>query len=311
MNDYILPKFLDKVTIPPIKCQGIKTKLVQWILSNSILHKESTWVEPFLGSGVVGFNSGARHALMNDINPHIINFYISLQSNLINEFIIREYLEKEGYFLSTKGESHYYKIRDRFNAKHDPLDFLFLSRAGFNGVMRFNSHGLFNIPFCKKPNRFSKSYITKIVNQVSAIQFIIQKNSWKFTNKDFEAIITSAKSNDFIYCDPPYYGRHVDYYNSWNESSELKLYELLKSLKTNFILSTWHSNKYRKNPNIEKLWSKFKILTGEHFYHIGAKEINRNSIKEAIILNFEPFNEIDFGLKQLTIWDNKTYQVST
>ena len=311
MNDYILPKFLEKVTIPPIKCQGIKTKLVQWILSNSILHKESTWIEPFLGSGVVGFNSGAQYALMNDINPHIINFYISLQSNTINEFTIREYLEKEGYFLSVKGESHYYKIRDRFNAKHDPLDFLFLSRSGFNGVMRFNSSGNFNIPFCKKPNRFSKAYITKIVNQVSAIRAIIKINSWKFTNQDFETIITSAKSNDFIYCDPPYYGRHVDYFNSWDESNEYSLYELLKSSKAKFILSTWHSNKYRSNPSIEKLWSNFKILTREHFYHIGAKEINRNSIKEAIILNFEPFTTIDFGLKQLTIWDNKTYQVAT
>ena len=43
----------DKVFVPPIKIQGIKTKLVPIIKKNVILEKTSVWIEPFMGSGVV------------------------------------------------------------------------------------------------------------------------------------------------------------------------------------------------------------------------------------------------------------------
>jgi hypothetical protein len=57
-----------KVIIPPIKSQGIKTKLVPWI--KDIAPKVSgRWIEPFLGTGVVAFNAGYRKAILNDTNP--------------------------------------------------------------------------------------------------------------------------------------------------------------------------------------------------------------------------------------------------
>ena len=46
----------EKIFVPPLKIQGIKTKLVPLIRENVILDKETIWYEPFMGSGVVGFN---------------------------------------------------------------------------------------------------------------------------------------------------------------------------------------------------------------------------------------------------------------
>jgi DNA adenine methylase len=57
-----------------------------------------------------------------------------------------------------------------------------------------------------------------------------------------------------IYADPPYAGRHVDYFNSWSEADEIDLADVLKQLSCGFILSTWHSNEFRKNALIEKNW---------------------------------------------------------
>lgn len=91
-----------------------------------------------------------------------------------------------------------------------------------------------------------------------------------------------------IYCDPPYIGRHADYFNNWNEKDENELAKCLSSVPCRFILSTWHSNDYRKNPFIDTLWSKFYMLTRDHFYHVGASEKNRNSMTEALVTNFEP-----------------------
>ena len=97
-----------------------------------------------------------------------------------------------------------------------------------------------------------------------------------------------ANKDDIIYCDPPYIGRNTAYYNNWTEKDELDLYNLLYKFNGKFILSTWYKNKYRENEFIKKLWSNFNIITREHFYYVGGKEVNRNSMIEALIMNFEP-----------------------
>src|SRR4030066_225288 len=138
------------VRVPPLKCQGIKTKLVEWIKDHAILENDGTWIEPFMGSGVVGFNVGPN-------------------------------------------------------------------RACFNGVMRFNKKGAFNVPFGHKPERFAKAYITKITNQIKYVADALSQYDWQFVCQDFRKTISSASQDDFVYCDPPYIGRHVDYFNSWSE----------------------------------------------------------------------------------------------
>lgn len=282
-----------RVIVPPIKSQGIKTKLVPWIMELAP-KTNGRWIEPFLGTGVVAFNSGYKKAILNDANPHIINFYKAVQHKEITGASMKRYLEKEGKLLSNAGNEgydHYRKIRDRFNADFSPYDFIFLSRAGFNGMMRFGKKGNWNIPFCKKPNRFSQPYITKICNQVNNVSLIMgQEPDWIFYNEGFYDIIPRATRNDIIYCDPPYFGRYVDYYNGWSEKGEELLFYLLSETKAKFILSTWHHNEWRKNEMVDKFWNKFNMVTKDHFYHSGGKIENRRTIVEALVCNFD----IDF-----------------
>lgn len=276
-----------KVNVPPIKSQGIKTKLVPWI--NSIVPHgfEGRWIEPFMGTGVVAFNLAPKHALLCDTNPHLVNFYQSISDGEITPELVKAYLETEGANLLEKGESHYYEIRDRFNDKHSSLDFLFLNRAGFNGMIRFNRKGGFNIPFCRKLQRFAQAYVTKIVNQVSHVRQLLKVKDFSFKCQSFEETIAIANSEDIIYCDPPYIGRHVDYYNGWDGEHEETLYKVLSRTPAKFILSTWHHNDFRENEYIKLLWEKFNILTREHFYHVGASENNRNPMIEAIVTNYD------------------------
>lgn len=278
-----------KVIVPPIKSQGIKTKLVPWIISQ-IPNREGRWIEPFMGTGVVGFNAAFKSAWMSDINPHLVAFYSAIQSYEITPEKVDDYLTKEGIALANAGDQgydHYRLVRSRFNSgKGDPLDFLFLNRAGFNGMIRFSKNG-WNIPFCQKPNRFIGMLKTKIVNQVIRVQGVI-KNEWRFSCGDFRSVILDAGADDVIYCDPPYHGRHTDYFTKWTEKEEQELAQLLKATKAKFILSTWNNSDYRVNESVAKYWSDFNILKREHFYHAGAKEANRRSIVEALIMNFDP-----------------------
>ncbi len=277
-----------RIIVPPIKTQGIKTKLVPWIKDHTQMKGSGKWIEPFMGSGVVGFNIRPSKAVFSDNNPHIIKFYQEINSGKITAGIVRNFLEKEGAILKERGKEFYYEVRERFNDSHEPLDFLFLNRSCFNGMIRFNRKGGFNVPFNHKPERFAKSYVTKIVNQVKNVQELCKLNQWKFVCQDFEKTFKLAEKEDFIYCDPPYAGRHTDYFNSWDEEKDRELFNLLSRTKANFVLSTWHSNEYRENQRIKDYWSNFHIVTQSHFYHLGAKEKNRKPMLEALVMNNMP-----------------------
>lgn len=276
-----------RTVVPPIKCQGIKTKLVPWVRAIIPPDFDGTWIEPFMGSGVVAFNMRPKKAILADTNPHLIAFYKAISEKRITSSSVRQFLEKEGAeLLRTEGE-YYYTVRERFNDRHDPIDFLFLNRSCFNGMIRFNRKGGFNVPFCRKPNRFAKSLITKIANQVQAVSDAMSVGDYEFRMQPFTETIALAKDCDLLYCDPPYIDRHVDYFNGWDESHELELDAALASAPCPFILSTWHHNDYRHNTYIDSLWSKYNMLTREHFYHVGGSEDNRNPMIEALVTNFE------------------------
>lgn len=283
------------VIIPPIKSQGIKTKLVPWIndliLQSGLDLQNTNWIEPFFGTGVVGLNSiVGGNRIVGDTNPHIISFYEQVQNGEITPQNMRTYLEQEGQILCESEEDgyvHFREIKNRFNTDHSSFDFIFLSRAGFNGMMRFNRKGEWNIPFCKKANRFAPAYITKICNQIKESSKVIQSHDWTFYNQDFIDTINMAQEGDIIYCDPPYFGRYVDYYNGWTEKDEERLYNALINTPAHFILSTWHHNEFRHNEMMDKYWNQFHVETQEHFYHGGGHIENRHAIVEALVFNFE------------------------
>ena len=276
-----------KVFVPPLKIQGIKTKIVPLIRETVDIDEDTTWVEPFMGSGVVGFNIAHKRAIFADTNPHIIEFYNAIKHGIITPAIVRNFLEENGKKLSEMDDKYYYEVRDRFNAEHAPLDFLFLNRSCFNGMMRFNKNNDFNVPYGHKPDRFAKAYVTKIVNQVAHIEKLLQVNDWSFVCQSFEKTIAGCPEKSFIYCDPPYIGRHVDYYDSWDEHLENILHDKLLESGEKFMLSTWDHNDFRENNYITTLWNDCFKTTKRHFYHVGAKEENRNSIIEALLTNYE------------------------
>lgn len=284
---------MTKTIVPPIKSQGIKTKLVPWIESLIPDDFDGLWVEPFMGTGAVGFNIKCRKALMCDTNPHLINFYNAIKSGEITPEQTRKFLNREGTLLLEKGQDHYYEIRERFNEDKDPMDFLFINRSCFNGMIRFNRKGGFNVPFCRKPNRFAQAYVTKITNQVDKISAILEKRDISFVCQTFMETIKMADGDSIIYCDPPYIDRHADYFNGWEDEDEKQLFHSLQKSESQFILSTWHHNDYRENTYIPSLWSQYNVLTKEHFYHVGASEKNRSSMIEALVTNIDTKNMDD------------------
>ena len=279
-----LPSRIDRVKVPPIKCQGIKTKLVPFILSSIRWQGTGRWVEPFVGSGVVVLNLLPERAMLTDVNPHVIRFFQDISSGVLTPQRVREFLEREGSMLLKSGGEHYYEVRERFNSSPSSFDFLFLNRSCFNGLIRFNGKGEFNVPFGKKPNRFRQAYITKIVNQVAQFAQAIRERKWEFKQASWREAITEATDDDFVYADPPYIGRHTDYYNEWSAEEAQQLLSGLRQLDGGFALSTWKENRYRANEYLPEATADLTIKTTRHFYHVGSREEFRNSIEEALVI---------------------------
>lgn len=129
-------------------------------------------------------------ALLNDANPHLINFYRWLKKGL------RASIPMEN------DEGLFYQYRERFNAlmhagksecPESAALFYYLNRTGYNGLCRFNSKGEFNVPFGSyKTITYAKSF--PAYREAFA--------DWDFTAGDFAGI--SLKRDDFVYADPPY-----------------------------------------------------------------------------------------------------------
>lgn len=91
--------------------------------------QNANWVEPFFGTGVVGFNSPVGgNRIVGDTNPHIINFYNEIMNGEITPQNMRTYLEREGQLLLTaedSGYAYYREVKNRFNQEHSPFVFIF------------------------------------------------------------------------------------------------------------------------------------------------------------------------------------------
>lgn len=285
---YDLFCYFYNMIIPPIKIQGKKTKIVPKIMeiADEILNEHpeiDTWVEPFLGSGVVAFNCPGRikKVIVNDINPHIIKFYKSVSDGTINPDRIREVFDIHNQNLLKDGYDYYNRIKDRFNQTFDTMDFLFLTRTGFNGVMRFNNSGKWNVPFCKLNNRLSKNVINDLTSSVDELSRLFKSKDFTFHNQSFEEVIATAPENSIFYCDPPYYGLQVQYFKGWGKEDEIRLNEMLKDKM--FIYSTWLEDGIRENMMINEYWGEYEIEGKKHKYNVAEKSEKRNQVTEGLI----------------------------
>src|SRR4028118_1774482 len=93
--------------VPPIKCQGIKTKLVELLKALSPQSFSGVWIEPFCGSCVLALNLLPPKAILADTNKHIIKLYRSIQSGEVTAGLVREHLLSEGKVLEKHGAKYY------------------------------------------------------------------------------------------------------------------------------------------------------------------------------------------------------------
>jgi len=175
---------------PPLKWAGGKRWQVPHLRPLWAPHRHRRLVEPFCGGLAVTLGLMPQRALLNDINPHVLNFYRWLKRGLTISLPM------------ANDSSQYYAHRKRFNqllaegeaeTREAAALFYYLNRTGYNGLCRFNSKGAFNVPF----GRHKRITYTRDFTPYRDLFA-----GWDLIQTDFEAI--PLEPGDFIYADPPY-----------------------------------------------------------------------------------------------------------
>jgi DNA adenine methylase len=189
---------------PPIKWAGGKTQLLPLLLERI----PSTWnpetdlyVEPFVGGGALFFALQPKNAILNDANAELMNTCQELRDQP-EEVITALQRFQENYRRAP--ELYYYEIRGAgqiCGAIGNAARFIFLNKAGFNGLYRVNKAGQFNVPWGKNP----KVTICDADNLrlcSAALRGAILRSEDVLGQES--PLRGCDPSKTLIYCDPPY-----------------------------------------------------------------------------------------------------------
>jgi DNA adenine methylase len=221
---------------PPLKWAGGKRWQVPHVLGHWQPNRHRRLVEPFCGGLAVTLGLMPQRGLLNDINPHLINFYRHVKVGLVITLKMRN------------AETAFYTHRTRFNellkagkggTPEAASLFYYLNRTGYNGLCRFNSSGGFNVPFGKyKTINYRKDFL----------DYKATFEGWEFTNLRFDQM--ELEDDDFVYADPPYDVQFTQYSQGgfgWDE--QIRAAEWLARHKGPVIMSN------QATPRINKLYS--------------------------------------------------------
>ncbi len=185
---------------PVLKWAGGKARLADQIASVFAGPCGGTYFEPFLGSAAVYLHLRERglveRAVLADANPKLIETRRAVRDH------VEEGMKELAALPGEDWRERYYEIREAYNegpfaGPAHAARFLWLNRAGYNGLYRENRKGKFNVPV----GRYAALRLppAEHFREVSALL-----QGAELLDAPFEEILGRAGRDDQVYCDPPY-----------------------------------------------------------------------------------------------------------
>lgn len=198
---------------PFVKWAGGKRQIQEEILSY-FPKFTGRYFEPFLGGGAMFFRLQPENAILSDVNSGLVNVYKQIKTK--HEAVVESCNEIEANYnaLSFEAKSEYfYDARSEFNSEsRDSVKaaslFLFLNKAGFNGIYRENRQGEFNVPFGKREtiqicDTANINAVSESLKTAEILDLPIE-DIFRIPEHETEDNPFIPKEGDFIYLDPPY-----------------------------------------------------------------------------------------------------------
>lgn len=268
---------------PFLKWPGRKYSIIHYITNHLPSSAErSTLVEPFLGSAAVFLNTNYSNYLLNDNNPDLISLYQYLTKEQ-DKFI--KYCAK--FFVDENNDrDRYYELREKFNSSNNQRTkaalFLYLNKHGFNGLCRYNSSGIYNVPFgsFKKIN-LPHDNMKRFYEKANAVKL-------KLSCTDFKDCLKQVTSEAVVYCDPPYVpisssSSFTKYsITDFTMDNQLQLVEFIRDLCKQQNISGIISNSDTKMTR--ELYHDAKIVSFKVRRSISSNSDTRQYVKELLAI---------------------------
>jgi DNA adenine methylase len=177
-----------------IKWVGSKARLASNILAR--LAPFDDYVEPFLGGGSIFFALATAgritRARLSDANPHLIRMYEGVRDQ--PEAVVRALNAHR----DQHSAAHYYAIRQ--TPPEDLAEaaawFLYLNRAGFNGLWRTNRAGAYNVSWGKR------DAVADLSEAILGASRLLQGATLRC--EPWTAALRDVGPGAAVYADPPY-----------------------------------------------------------------------------------------------------------
>ncbi len=161
---------------------------------------EGTYYEPFVGGASVFLHRKAAgrvgRAVLTDANPKLVEVHVQLRDRVDDVLAEIERLPVDDW------RERYYDVRETYNTAKckgpaHAARFLWLNRAGFNGLYRENRSGAFNVPV----GRYARLSFPSPA-EFHAVSALLADAEIRVA--DFKEALARAGEGDQVYCDPPY-----------------------------------------------------------------------------------------------------------
>ncbi|CAM9101281.1 DNA adenine methylase [Mycoplasma todarodis] len=288
--------------VPFIKWAGGKRQLLPELRKLMPKREEiGTYYEPFIGGGALLFDFQPRKAVINDMNKELIHAYKMLNSHkkyfrLLELLILMETAHNEEFFKDIRSldrlseETGRGMIFNNFSEQLRAARFIYLNKAGFNGMYRVNSSGYYNVPSGKKDKVKTYEYpnIEKVSNYLSRKEG--NKKLVKIRNTDFAKALHDIQPGDFVYFDPPYdYEEGVNGFDAYQKGGfgrkgQIKLAKLCKKLDDMGVKFMLSNNNTRF---IRNLYEEFEVNIVKARRSINSNGGGRGKVEEVIVRNYE------------------------
>lgn len=270
---------------PIVKWAGGKTQLLEHI-KKMLPKKYNCYFEPFLGGGAVLLDLNPQKAIVNDINPELVNMYHQIQANPNAVISILSAIDAE-HEKSENKKMFFYKIREQFNealnsnTPEQASRLIYINKHCFNGLYRVNSRGLFNVPFNNKKSGGS-------FNEVNIRQVSAYLQGVTILMGDFETALADVQCGDFVFFDSPYVPLNPTSFTDYTKEGfdyedHVRLAELYKRLSEQgvYCMLTNHNTEL-----VNELYKDFHIKVVQVSRNINSKASDRKG-EEVIITNYE------------------------
>lgn len=265
--------------VSPLKWVGGKRRLLGELLPRLPENVRALrYVEPCCGGASLFFALEHRQAVLSDINDRLIETLRWIRRDV--ESVIRE-LE---FFRDGHSEQLYRDARDFLNhgALSGPIFaavFIYLNKAGFNGLYRENACGEFNVPWGKR--RPEAVYHPDVLRAASRVL-----QTATLCPASFEETLAFCGPGDFVYVDPPYHSEDGANFTSYSkhdfdEGSQRLLHSELARLDKDGV--PWMLSN-SDTGFVRELYARFRVEAIVAPRSVGAT--TRESARELIVRNY-------------------------